>query len=166
MKSSWLCFSAVSTLPPFRWHARVKLEWAKRKKKKVENIRSASVGDASVYRFIARFISLSCIPTLFWSRVSRRGTGGRGVRTLIGRSPRPFLLPFPSWGKKRASPAALWPLPSAGFLLTSSLKQIKAPSPSRALTYTARVNLNICMLIRGKFWDTRLTHWVCLTFIF
>lgn len=38
----------------------------------------------------------------------------------------------PSWKKTRDYPLTLCLLPSAGFLLTPPLKQIKAPSPSRA----------------------------------
>lgn len=60
--------------------ARVKLEWVKRggKKREKDAAEPRARCDASVYRFIARFISLPCTPSPSWSpafapRSSRRG---------------------------------------------------------------------------------------------
>lgn len=88
----------------------------------------------SVYRFIARFISLSCIPTPFWSPVLAVETQA-GVRTLIGK---PGVVSSTRLGKSARLPSALCLLPSDGFLLTPPLKQIKAPSPSRAHLRSSR----------------------------
>lgn len=105
--------------------ARVKLEWVKRKKKRRTATGREGGCDASVYRFIARFISLSCIPSPSWSpafapRPSRRGKNANWEPEAVSSSRL----------EKNARPSALCRLPV--FLLTPSLKQIKAPSPSRA----------------------------------
>lgn len=107
--------------------ARVKLEWVKKEKKKMRP-RWEYGWCESVYRFIARFISLSCIPTPSWSPALPVETRA-GVRTLIGK---PGVVSSTRLGKSARLPSALCFLPSAGFLLTPPLKQIKAPSPSRA----------------------------------
>lgn len=126
MNSSWPCLSAVSTLPPFRWR---EARMSKKGKKREGRQPGARVGVMRACTVLSRGLSRSL--------ASRRRPEARhlprgrrdGVRTLIG-NPRPFLPPV--LGKKRATPSALCPLPSAGFLLTPPLKQIKAPSPSRA----------------------------------
>lgn len=107
--------------------ARVKLEWVKRRKKGGRQPGARGGRDVSVYRFIARFISLSCIPSPSWSpafapRPPRRGKNANWEPEAVSSTRL----------EKNARPSALCPLPSAGFLLTPPLKQIKAPSPSRA----------------------------------
>lgn len=117
--------------------ARVKLEWVKRKKKKdAAEPRAQGRGVTRACTVLSRGLS-RCLASRRRPEARHLPRGRRdGVRTLIG-NPRPFLPPVLG-KKKRATPSALCPLPSAGFLLTPPLKQIKAPSPSRAHLRSSR----------------------------